>query len=384
MRYPDLEGPTLLLRPDIAQRNIRRMAAKAHRSGTRFRPHFKTHQSHHIGRWFRDAGVSHITVSSLAMAEYFAADGWEDITIAIPVNLRQLPRLNALARKVRLHVIVDAPAVATALKDGMEVPLSVWVELDCGDGRTGIPCSDTERVLATASVIRDAALLTLGGLISHAGQSYSQVSPSNAIAFFRQQLTTIQGVRSFLAQQGFSPDMDISLGDTPTFSILDDLEGLEEARPGNFIFFDQMQMGIGACGINDVAVAMACPVISIAAHRAEAIVHGGAVHFSKDYLSDDDHPYKNFGRTVWPIPGGWAPFGEHFLHKLSQEHGTVHFNPSNAVDEIRHGDLLFFLPIHSCLTADLMGEFALFEGGTVTGWVETMLKPSSHRVHLAE
>lgn len=64
-----IQRPTLLLDPDRAKRNISRMAEKAARSGLRFRPHFKTHQSAAVGEWFRPFGVTAITVSSVEMAE---------------------------------------------------------------------------------------------------------------------------------------------------------------------------------------------------------------------------------------------------------------------------------------------------------------------------
>ncbi len=65
--------PTLVVDRARAERNIARMAAKAAASGTRFRPHVKTHQSPGIAAWYRAAGVDAITVSSVAMAERFAA-----------------------------------------------------------------------------------------------------------------------------------------------------------------------------------------------------------------------------------------------------------------------------------------------------------------------
>ena len=75
--------PTLFVNKQIALRNIQRMAAKAKQSNVRFRPHFKTHQSVDIGEWFRKFCVTAITVSSVEMAAYFAANGWADITIEI-------------------------------------------------------------------------------------------------------------------------------------------------------------------------------------------------------------------------------------------------------------------------------------------------------------
>jgi len=65
--------PTLLLNKEISLANIERMANKVKAAGAVFRPHFKTHQSLEVGRWFRDFGVECITVSSMKMAAYFAA-----------------------------------------------------------------------------------------------------------------------------------------------------------------------------------------------------------------------------------------------------------------------------------------------------------------------
>src|SRR5512140_3613959 len=113
--FEDIVKPTLLVDESRVRGNIARMAEKARRQGVRFRPHFKTHQSVEIGEWFREEGVHQITVSSLDMAEYFAAAGWDDITLAFPVNLRQLPGLSSLAWRVRLGLLIESPESAAAL-----------------------------------------------------------------------------------------------------------------------------------------------------------------------------------------------------------------------------------------------------------------------------
>ena len=67
----------------------------------------KRHQSAEVGEWFREKGVSRITVSSVEMAEYFAQHGWQDITIAFSVNIRQMNRIRQLAQTIRLGVLVE-------------------------------------------------------------------------------------------------------------------------------------------------------------------------------------------------------------------------------------------------------------------------------------
>ncbi|MBR9974865.1 MAG: alanine racemase, partial [Bacteroidetes bacterium] len=169
MLHPDIHTPTLLLDESVARRNIERMCSKAERHGLRFRPHFKTHQSRRVGEWFRDEGVRAITVSSVRMARYFADDGWDDITIAFPVNLREAVDIRLLAARVSLGVLVEAPLVAHRLDALLDSELRTWIKVDTGHGRTGIPAGDTESLVATARAVAASRHLKLEGLLTHGG-----------------------------------------------------------------------------------------------------------------------------------------------------------------------------------------------------------------------
>ncbi len=105
IKYP-FKNPTFLINEQICLQNIHRMAEKASANHLIFRPHFKTHQSVEVGEWFSRAGVTAITVSSVSMAQQFAAAGWLDITIAFPLNFSEI---NLLAGKITLNVLVDMP-----------------------------------------------------------------------------------------------------------------------------------------------------------------------------------------------------------------------------------------------------------------------------------
>ncbi|PKP10843.1 MAG: alanine racemase, partial [Bacteroidetes bacterium HGW-Bacteroidetes-4] len=41
--------------------------------------------------------------------------------------------------------------------------------------------------------------------------------------------------------------------------------------------------------------------------------------------------------------------------KISQEHGIVNV-PAHLMHEFKVGDLIYIVPVHSCLTANLLGE----------------------------
>ncbi|MFP4059012.1 MAG: hypothetical protein ACLFUC_00845 [Bacteroidales bacterium] len=64
----EITSPTLLIDEQKCRANIEKMALRAQKNKVLFRPHFKTHQSATIGNWYRDHGVTAITVSSVKMA----------------------------------------------------------------------------------------------------------------------------------------------------------------------------------------------------------------------------------------------------------------------------------------------------------------------------
>src|SRR5687768_5969359 len=138
--------PTLLLDKEKCQRNIRMMVERARQNNLRLRPHFKTHQSAQVGEWFRHEGVEAITVASLRMARYFANHGWTDIMVAIPVNVLELETINELAGRVRMHLIVVNEEVLPALQQGLHHTVAVWLKIDTGYHRTGIPATNYKTI----------------------------------------------------------------------------------------------------------------------------------------------------------------------------------------------------------------------------------------------
>jgi D-serine deaminase-like pyridoxal phosphate-dependent protein len=137
--------------------------------------------------------------------------------------------------------------------------------------------------------------------------------------------------------------------------------GLDEIRPGNFVFYDLMQMVAGVCNPEQVAGIVVCPVVAVHQVRNQAVLYGGAVHFSKESISVKDR--KIFGQMVEMDGNGWKkPIPGAYLVSLSQEHGILEA-PEAVIRELRPGKYVGIIPVHSCLTASQMQGYQLLDGG---------------------
>ena len=356
-----LRVPTLLLDEAICKENIQRMVGRARRHQLRLRPHFKTHQSLDVGRWMRAEGIEAATVSSLSMAAFFAPE-WDDITVAFPFNVHELATVNAVAKKVRLGLTVENEAALTVLDQGLETTVRIWMKVDAGYHRTGVPVEQLDQIQALLEKAAASEKMEAAGVLIHAGHSYD-VRGDRAIGeVHRQTLKAVAKLRAALSGQ--FPDLEYSIGDTPCCSTMEDFEGCTEMRPGNFVFYDVTQHYIGSNKIRQVAVALACPVVALHPDRNEVVVYGGGVHLSKDATSNEAGE-KVMGLPVSITESGWdEPWPGCRVSKLSQEHGIISVTPE-VMATLSVGDWVGILPVHSCMTADLMGEYLTLGGQTI-------------------
>ena len=360
-----IQTPTLVLNEETAKRNLARMAGKAAAQGIRFRPHFKTHQSALVGEWMRAAGVESITVSSVDMAGFFTDHGWRDILVAFPVNLREYTRISELAKQIALAVLVESVESAAFLDARLESEVGVWIKVDTGLGRAGIWWEEVQEIAGLARLLLSAKHLQLCGLLTHAGQTYDAVTADEIKKLYAESNDRMNTVRNALSRERMD-GLQISVGDTPGCWLSDDLGTVDEIRPGNFIFFDAMMHNLGVCRLEDIAVAVACPVVAKHARSQEVIVYGGAVHLSKESFTLGGQ--RAYGYAAVAEGESWRVLGvENYVRALSQEHGIVRLQ-MDAFSRVHVGDLLYIIPAHVCLAVHaLRSEFIVLSGASEKG-----------------
>lgn len=349
--------PALILDENICRRNIRIMADKARRAGVQFRPHFKTHQSPTIGKWFTEEGVNSITVSSAIMARHFAITGnWESITIAFPCNLRELDLMADISRFANLNLMVSGDDHTDALINHCRFGAGCFIKVNTGLNRSGAEWNDYSGLARIADRISHSEFLKLKGFLTHAGHTYKAGSADEIISISRDSIKKMVTLRNLVKEP-----VTISIGDTPGCSLLDEFNGTDEIRPGNFVFYDLTQLILGSCSENQIALAVACPVVEKTRKRGEVIIYGGGVHLSKESKKLPDGRVV-FGQAVHLTGNGWVfPDEPSYLVSLSQEHGIISCTPQ-FYDSVKIGELTGIIPVHSCMTADLLREYHTFDG----------------------
>lgn len=362
----DLTTPAFLVEESVVRRNCDAMREKAERSGVILRPHMKTHKTLEVGRMQVGPKGGPITVSTLAEAEFFAAGGFDDITYAVPVSPDKLARASALAGRIRrLNLLIDSFEALRAMEEfharhgrGFDV----FLKVDCGYHRAGVDPESPEAMQLALSMARSTAV-HFQGLLTHAGHSYHGHNVSEILTIAGEETAALTRFRDRLAEQGIG-NLLRSIGSTPTVSVVKSISDADEIRPGNYVFFDAFQAGIGACDLSQCPVSVLSTVIGCYPWHGHLLTDAGALALSKDTGPDHVDSDCGFG-VVCDLELRRLPLK---LKVLSQEHGRIE-GPGETIARFPVGTRLRIMPNHSCLTAAMFDTYhVLCDGAVGTQW----------------
>ena len=306
-----LNRPQAVIIEQNCRNNIKKLQEKARSNNADCRPHFKTHQSHIVGNWFKEEGISAITVSSPQMAKYFMQYGWSDITIAFPFYNTQINDINSLSINGSIRLFVDEVDTCRYLSTNLEHPVDIMIEIDAGYNRSGLPYKDLATINKLITEINILPKISFIGFYIHDGGTYSVKGKNNVQRIIQRDL------EAFKFLQNHYPDATYGIGDTPSCSLVDDLSPATEISPGNLVFYDLMQIEIGSCSFNDIGLLLRVPVVQEKIDSDECIIHGGAVHLSKERLNIDGN--ETFGQPVTVKEAGQiSKIEQTFIKSLSQ------------------------------------------------------------------
>jgi len=365
----ELPTPAFLVYKDIVQRNTERMKERAKNFGLRLRPHVKTHKTRQGALLQTVEEQRRVVVSTIAEAEYLAPI-IKDILYAVPiVSYDKLKRIVHLmsTHNCLIHIEVDSLEGLNIVKQfvpelKLQESLSVFVNLNCGGNREGCDIHSSEAVELVKQVIQSKGLV-FAGLYTHGGQSYGLTDESDKRKVAESEAAAVHNFAHRLREEFNIVCPVVSLGSTPTCSLLLSWDHLREKyplvneiHPGNYIFYDFMMAQMGNCEESDIAVTVLTTVIAKNKERKTLLVDAGALALSKD-LGVKNATTGEFGY------GAIKGHSNMVLKSLTQEMGVVQCVDDDSFEKFKLGDKLEIYPNHSCLTAALYSEYQVVDEG---------------------
>lgn len=339
MSITELDTPALLIDLDIMERNLQRAAGYAEAHHLRLRPHTKTHKIPELGRRQIALGAAGLAVAKVSEAEVMLGAEPPELLLAYPVvGPRKLERLMPVARKTKVTVALDSMAAAWPLSGAAreaEVSLGVLAEVDVGLKRVGV--EPGEELLELARGIAGLPGLKLEGVAFYPG--HIKLMDEDGLRALDEVGALIQGVVDDFRRAGLAIDI-VSGGSTPSLFQSHRIGGMNEIRPGTYIFNDRNTTACGACKLEDCAVSILSTVISVA-RRNGMIIDGGSKTFSSDRLTTTGEA--TFGYIVE------APAACFF--QMNEEHGFIDLGESSRTFKV--GDRVRVIPNHVCVAMNL-------------------------------
>ncbi len=337
MHISELDTPAVIVDLDVMERNLSRMADYCRQHQLQLRPHTKSHKIPELAKRQIASGAHGITVAKLGEAEVMLSAGITDILIAYPIVGREkTERLARLAEQAHITVALDSEDAAreisrAATQQGTNI--DILVEMDVGFNRCGL---GNEADLLTLALAVDALPgVKFKGLMFFPG--HFGVGPEQRTELRAQ-------VNDFLLRTidvfNSHPLEMISGGSTPTAYESNLFKGVNEVRPGMYIFNDWNTVAISAASLSDCALSVLVTVVSTAV-PGRAIVDGGSKTFSSDRFQAGDG-------------GGFGYVKEDphaAVERLTEEHG--HLNIQGSERRYRIGERLSIIPNHVCTTVNM-------------------------------
>jgi|SRR5665213_1834464 len=358
-----LPTPSLLLDLSRLERNADRMRERAMTLGISLRPHLKTAKSVEAARFVLGGAPGPATVSTLKEAEIFGKAGITDLLYAVSIAPQKLAKVTELRRSgIDLKIILDSLEAAElvaahARQHGGDI--EVMIEVDVDGHRSGVRWDDHDTLIAIARLLTKDAKLR--GILCHAGDSYHLHGPAALEEAASLERSRIVAAANALKAAGIACPV-VSVGSTPTALSSRSYEGVTELRAGVYMFFDVVQVGLGVCGVDDIALSVLATVIGHRQDKNWIITDAGWMA-----LSSDAGQGEHYG-LVCDAQG--RPYPDLVVLGTNQEHGIVGIRPGSSapLPLLPVGTRLRILPNHACATAAQHDQYHLLDGENhVTG-----------------
>ena len=345
MKVSELDTPALLIDQRKLMRNIAYMQEVANSSGVALRPHTKTHKCPEIAKLQVKAGAIGICVQKLGEAEVMVDAGFQDILIPNEiVQPTKINRLVELQEKATIKVAVDSLENAESIgKVAMSFgrTISVYVDVDIGMKRCGIPLGPS--VAKFSKKIATIKGLRLEGLTTYEGHLYKIKNVKQRAKAATRIIKRYVEVGNRIRKAGVEIPK-ICCASTLTATVTAKVPGVSELHPGNYIFYDLMQVDRGSTVFENCAQRVLTTVISTPTSN-RCVVDAGSKAFVNDQCM---FPRSLHHADITP-------------YSITEEHLAF----TTKKTKLRVGDKVQFVPYHACTATNMFDQLYVVDGDEV-------------------
>jgi D-serine deaminase-like pyridoxal phosphate-dependent protein len=373
----DIDTPALVIDIDAMKRNLGRMAEFAKKHHIRWRPHAKLHKSVLLAKLQIKAGAVGVCVQKTAEAEIMVAGGVHNVYISNQVIApSKLARVAALTQTVAAHggkiaiavdslegvnrlaqAMTDARTGAQSGTSSTPTVIDVFVEIDVGQGRCGVPPGPDAVMLALE--IRKHPALRFTGLQAYHGKAQHLRNVQERRMASADAMKAVELSCQLLKAQGIAPGLVTGAG-TGSFALEAASGVYGELQAGSFIFMDADYAQNQRDPVQpyfEHALFVRTQVIS--RHAGHAVCDAGHKSHAIDSGLPRVHAFDGQGGLDY-FNGG-------------DEHGILRPSAGNTrLPDL--GQLLWLIPGHCDPTVNLHDAMIGVSGGLKSGTVERIIR----------
>jgi D-serine deaminase-like pyridoxal phosphate-dependent protein len=352
----ELETPVPVVDLDRLGRNLDRAAEYATRHGLALRPHIKTHKSPRIAREQLTRGAVGLTCATPFEAEVMSGVCHDLLVAFPPVGQARAKRIATLPDNVDVTVALDSLASVKVIAEAARAAdrrIGVYVELDLGMHRVGVPVVDD--AIALARAVCALPPLEFSGIAFYPGHVREPVGAAQT-GKLESLAKSVSDVIAAFDRAGVRPRV-VSGGSTPTLWNTHEITGVTEFRPGTYVYNDRTTAEIGACGWDDCAFTVLATVVSTAVPH-QAVIDAGSKALGREPMRGADAK-DGFGALL--------DRPEVTVASMSEEHGILDLSKTAWRPQV--GERVRVVPNHVCVVVHLNDVIAGARGDAVeTTW----------------
>lgn len=326
-----LPSPGLLVFPERIQNNINRMLTKVGGDPARLRPHVKTHKMTEVVRMQVASGITQFKCATLSEARMTAQAGGLNILLAYPQvgpNVAGFLELQNEFPDIQFSTLVDNPLTLQAFTDSKQ-PVSLFVDIDCGMGRTGI--APGPEAIQLCQTIHASSQLRFAGFHIYDGHIH-QTDLAERTEAFETSLSSWQPMINQLEESGIQPPTIVT-GGSPTFELFS--QHTWQCSPGTTLLWDAGYSNAHADLDFEVAALLLTRVVSRPGRDRICLDLGYKAVAAENPLAC---------RVVFPDLPDAKPISQSEEHLVMETHSAQNLPP---------GTPLLGIPWHICPTVAL-------------------------------